>query len=68
MLKYLLIAFFFSNYYGVVVLTLFDLVFHFVRILVALLLKGFRFPFFADMYNYNQLCILANGEYKHLFI
>ncbi|KAG5556549.1 hypothetical protein RHGRI_006972 [Rhododendron griersonianum] len=21
-----------------------------------------------DMYNYNQLCILANGEYKHLFI
>ncbi|KAI8014953.1 hypothetical protein LOK49_LG05G00990 [Camellia lanceoleosa] len=21
-----------------------------------------------DMYNYNQLCQLANGEYKHLFI
>ncbi|XP_028075474.1 replication protein A 14 kDa subunit B-like [Camellia sinensis] len=21
-----------------------------------------------DMYNYNQLCLLANGEYKHLFI
>lgn len=21
-----------------------------------------------DMHNYNQLCILANGEYKHLFI
>ncbi|XP_057513242.1 replication protein A 14 kDa subunit B isoform X2 [Actinidia eriantha] len=21
-----------------------------------------------DAYNYNQLCLLANGEYKHLFI
>ncbi|GAA0158377.1 hypothetical protein LIER_15423 [Lithospermum erythrorhizon] len=21
-----------------------------------------------DMQNYNQICLLANGEYKHLFI
>ncbi|KAL6998046.1 Replication protein A 14 kDa subunit B [Sarracenia purpurea var. burkii] len=21
-----------------------------------------------DTYNYNQVCLLANGEYKHLFI
>ncbi|KAI7997235.1 Replication protein A 14 kDa subunit B [Camellia lanceoleosa] len=21
-----------------------------------------------DMYNYNKLCLFANGEYKHLFI